>query len=320
MCSSDLTLERPHDGPVAASVRALASSASAEPQIARSGAESTVCSDAPVPTCYDSRVITAGAQPVTGVAVAGQELFWLEGSQVMSLNANGTHLALDAHTTGRRLSGLVLDRSYRSTGFVFVGEVVVDKEGAETFSVVRYRNAEGALGERATMVTGLPVTSVAPVFTLDTQGRIYVATPGAPDSRDYYSGRLLRFSNNGSTPRDNPAMSPVISDGLTRPSGVLVAQGDEAVVTGRREDGVATALRLRISPVGDDAPTGVTVTGDGGVGTFVASANGLTWIDQMHWAQEDVTAVTSSGTDLYVATVSKADGSGILRRLRPIHP
>ena len=124
----------------------------------------------------------------------------------------------------------------------------------------------------------------------------------------------------GSTPRDNPAMSPVISDGLTRPSGVLVAQGDEAVVTGRREDGVATALRLRISPVGDDAPTGVTVTGDGGVGTFVASANGLTWIDQMHWAQEDVTAVTSSGTDLYVATVSKADGSGILRRLRPIHP
>jgi glucose/arabinose dehydrogenase len=91
--------------------------------------------------------------------------------------------------------------------------------------LVRYREADGRLGEAA-VIASLPLagTDLAGVIRFGPDRALYVGlgsrTPEADLARaDVEGGRILRLTAEGRTPRDNPRSSPVFSSGHRDPSG-----------------------------------------------------------------------------------------------------
>jgi hypothetical protein len=120
-----------------------------------------------------------------------------------------------------RITGLAVDPTFERSGHVSIG-IASGRAGSEQLSVVRYRLADGTLGEAAYIVTGLPVSNLlsAPL-ALDGRGHLYVALPALVNPRVGSSspdGTILRFNTDGSTPSDNPALSPAFARGFERPT------------------------------------------------------------------------------------------------------
>jgi hypothetical protein len=121
-----------------------------------------------------------------------------------------------------RLTQAAPGASFHNTHVVFVGRLEPRVDGAREFSIVRYREVQNLLGEGAVVISGLTVRgAVAPSFTLDHEGRIYIAMPGDPSDRtDPYAGRILRFNADGTVPADNASRSPVLVEGYRVPAGL----------------------------------------------------------------------------------------------------
>jgi aldose sugar dehydrogenase len=83
--------------------------------------------------------------------------------------------------------------------------------------VVRFRELNDALGQGAILLEdrapSLPRR--APRIRFGPDGKLYIAFPGdavaAQDSASY-TGKILRLNDDGTTPRDNPGYSPILSD------------------------------------------------------------------------------------------------------------
>jgi hypothetical protein len=121
-----------------------------------------------------------------------------------------------------RLTQAAPGASFDSTHHVFVGLLEARVDGGREFSISRYREVQNVLGERAVVISGLAVRgAVAPSFTIDHAGRIYVAMPGdASDRTDPYAGRILRFNADGTVPADHASRSPVLVEGYGVPAGL----------------------------------------------------------------------------------------------------
>jgi len=91
-----------------------------------------------------------------------------------------------------------------------------EADGRLTNRVIRTRDANNQLGQTASILTdptdALPVRTPRIAFGPD--GKLYVAFPdNSPDAQDAasYSGKILRLNADGTTPRDNPRSSPIVS-------------------------------------------------------------------------------------------------------------
>ena len=96
--------------------------------------------------------------------------------------------------------------------------------------VARFTLAGDRLVDRAVVLDGLPVAAAQPAALLRTgpDGRLYLATDdGGDPERLYdlgsYSGKILRFAADGTTPQDQPGRSPVWSLGVSHPVGLAWA-------------------------------------------------------------------------------------------------
>ena len=123
---------------------------------------------------------------------------------------------------GRGLLALAADRAFSSTQQVFA--IYTTNEGLR---VARFTLAGDRLVDRAILLDGLPIASVQPAALLRTgpDGRLYLAIDDGGDpqrlgDRGSYSGKLLRFAVDGTTPADQPNPSPVWSVGVSRPVGL----------------------------------------------------------------------------------------------------
>lgn len=203
-------------------------------------APAQICADTATHECYTVRTLIQTPRPITGLAAASDDrVFFIDSGQQIRVIVEGRLVALPALTISDaavRLSGIALDSAFTTTHFVYVGEVEVARDGSHELSVVRYRELQGVLGERAVIIPALAFPSGAEgVFTTDSAGRIYVAMPSAEDARstrDAYNGFILRFNPNGTVPSQNSNASPILARGFDQPSAFVWNGEGQLLVTG----------------------------------------------------------------------------------------
>ena len=152
------------------------------------------------------------------------------------------------------LLGMALDPDFDRTRHVYIIYTARSGEGIEK-QVVRYREVGGRLAERAALLSGIPATLTEDSAGLDIgpDGMLYVATGTAIDARRLESptasaGQLLRLNPDGTTPRDNPAYSPIVLRLLTQPVTVAwIGETSTRVVIERASAPAGDLRMLRVS-------------------------------------------------------------------------
>jgi glucose/arabinose dehydrogenase len=132
---------------------------------------------------------------------------------------------------GRGLLALTAGPDFSSTHHVFASYTT-----EYGLRIARFTLAGDRLVDRAVVLDGLPIAAVRPAALLRSgpDGRLYLATDdGGDPERLYdlgsYSGKVLRFATDGTTPQDQPGHTPVWSIGVSQPIG-LAWSGERAMV------------------------------------------------------------------------------------------
>lgn len=120
------------------------------------------------------------------------------------------------------LVGLTLDPTFARTGRLYVAYTARLANGTLANRIVRFREVGGVFGEQASILED-PVGVLPerpPRVRMGPDGKLYAVFPtnSSDQAHSSYMGRLLRLNQDGTTPRDNPGFSPVISTADVRPS------------------------------------------------------------------------------------------------------
>ena len=198
------------------------------------------------------RYVSAGG--LSGVtALPDGRLLLIENDRSLRLLAPGSSVpqtALEDLDASTAFTQIVVNAQFPSTHHVFIGVVNRRDEQTNEFSIIRYREVHGNLGEGAAVVAALQFYGAhLPRFTVDDQGHIYVAMPAASSRRpDPYASHILRFNADGTVPKESHAASPVFARGFSEPAN-LGWYGRELLATGSDDEWPHTVARLNV-----DAP------------------------------------------------------------------
>jgi hypothetical protein len=261
LAAVDQGVEGPRSAPFRVTVN-LSSSSYTASALAPTSPARVVCLDSAVDECYNALTLATAAGDVTDLTVAadGRAFFVEDGRAVRVIGREGLSptAALIAPDEGERLVSLALSPDFLENRFVYVGSVEERRAGAE-FTVRRYREVGGVLGQGAALVTGLPVDEAGTrvPIAIDHTERMYVALPAADESvarlsAFAFNGHLLRFAPDGSVPADQT--SPMLTRGYERPS-ALVYEPSESRLWLAGSSGTGDATVATISLAGDVALT-----------------------------------------------------------------
>jgi len=137
-------------------------------------------------------------------------------------------LSLDDVTTGGEggLLALALDPQFQRTGFVYTIYTSRADGGGPAFRLARFREAQGALAERAVLLDEVPAASIRPAASLrfGADGKLYAAFDDGGDGQrggdlSSFNGKVLRLNPDGTTPADQAGATPVYSYDLRSPRG-----------------------------------------------------------------------------------------------------
>jgi glucose/arabinose dehydrogenase len=124
------------------------------------------------------------------------------------------------------LLGLTLHPDFARNGLVYLLYTARAPGGAVN-RVVRYREVDNRLAEPAVVVEGMRAASIhdGGRIRFGPDGRLYItmgdaANPPLAQSLGELNGKILRVSDDGTTPRDNPFASPIFSYGHRNPQGL----------------------------------------------------------------------------------------------------
>lgn len=204
-------------------------------------------------------LLVSGLEDVADIAVADDgRIFIAErngrlriaaGDQVFEALGGADESARETHG----LLSLALDPNFNRTGYIFVVHTV-----GRAFRIVRYRLAEGRLLERMPLVRDVPSSADASAALRFGPDRSLYAALDDGGSRDAasklseWSGKILRFNPDGTTPEDQPAASPVLWSGLKAPRGL--AWTAETSTLWMAERGADDVERIRAFASGTERP------------------------------------------------------------------
>lgn len=124
------------------------------------------------------------------------------------------------------LLGMALHPSFGTNGFAYV-EYTAAASGGPVARVVRYRVVGNTFGEPAVLLDGVRANNIhnGSRVRFGPDGRLYVtfgdvATPSVAQDLGSLNGKILRLSEDGTTPGDNPFRSPIWSWGHRNPQGL----------------------------------------------------------------------------------------------------
>ncbi len=129
---------------------------------------------------------------------------------------------------GVEILALALDREFDRTGHLFAAQVTrVSRDGGparDAFTIVRYREVNGTLGERMVLLHGIPARAdrAAAALVIGPDAKLYVALDDGGDAGSVedvasLNGKLLRLNRDGTTPEDGPAGGQMPSRGYRSP-------------------------------------------------------------------------------------------------------
>jgi aldose sugar dehydrogenase len=151
--------------------------------------------------------------------------------RILNLAAATSELALtldDVFAEGEAgLLGLALDPAFQQNHWVYLYYTGTRGIGAAVNRVVRYREVSSRLVERVSIFDDIPAAQIHDGGRLrfGPDDLLYVTTGDASNgslAQDLasYAGKILRINRDGSTPRDNPSVSPIYSSGHRNPQGL----------------------------------------------------------------------------------------------------
>ena len=147
-----------------------------------------------------------------------------------------------APALGRRWRSCRSQRCFRRTGdfdathFLYLAATSTYPDGRRTVGVVRVREVQGRLGEVATIVPEVPLSSPGnPAISVGRDGYLYLAVPGraSASAEDPHEAAILRYTDSGEAAGHARNGSPIWAQGLTEPSDLLWTEQDALVVWGR---------------------------------------------------------------------------------------
>jgi glucose/arabinose dehydrogenase len=143
----------------------------------------------------------------------GDVLVWKDGVllEPPALRLNDAAQGLDVG-----LLGIALDPAFAQNGKVYLAYTARSADGSFVNRVARFREVGDIFGENATLLEDASERAPprTPRIHFGSDGKLYVAFPAAASPvRDAasYEGKLLRLNADGTTPRDNPRYSPIVS-------------------------------------------------------------------------------------------------------------
>ena len=121
------------------------------------------------------------------------------------------------------LTAIALHPEFERTGHVFLGYATEgDRRDAAGLRIVRFRERNGILAEAAVLARERASSPPHVVLRFGKDGKLYAAVAAGADPRDAQDaasalGKILRFNEDGSTPRDNPGATGMYSSGHRDP-------------------------------------------------------------------------------------------------------
>jgi glucose/arabinose dehydrogenase len=214
------TVESPRSPPLRVNVTAIVGAQAGTLRAGRAGTTSDG-----VPLRLD--VVVEGLDGPSDLAFAGDgRLFIAErGGLVRIVDLRGaqqwaSRVARSGDELDAEVIALALDREFERTGHVFAVQVA----GAG-FSILRYREVNGILGERMVLLHGVPARAerTAAAIGIGPDSKLYVALddggdPRAANAAGSLNGTLLRLNRDGTTPDDARLVgTPTVSSGYRSP-------------------------------------------------------------------------------------------------------
>jgi hypothetical protein len=126
-----------------------------------------------------------------------------------------------ATSPGFGLLAVAAHPSFARSRYVYFAYVAQSAVGP-VYRVVRGREVGKRIGELAVVLDGVPAGAPAGIsLRFGPDGKMYVALGPTPGGRAHpYNGSLLRLEDDGTTPHDSRALSPVYADRLGLPHGI----------------------------------------------------------------------------------------------------
>jgi glucose/arabinose dehydrogenase len=160
---------------------------------------------------------------------------------------------IDSHGRDELLS-LTLHPEFDRTRFVFLVYTAPGTAGDRMFHVARFREVGGRLAERAILLDGVPAarTPAAASVRFGPDERLYVSfddggAPALAASLGSFRGKVLRMTESGALPDDNPLPSLVYSPGHRSPGGFDWQPATQVLWVADRDAGERDVLR-RVTP------------------------------------------------------------------------
>ena len=123
--------------------------------------------------------------------------------------------------------GVALAPNFASTHYVYVAYTASVPGGILVNRLVRYREVQNTLADRVVLLDNIPAATRhdGARVRFGPDGKLYMTMGDASDASNAqdlasYSGKILRVNDDGTTPRDNPYASPVLSLGHRNPQGI----------------------------------------------------------------------------------------------------
>jgi glucose/arabinose dehydrogenase len=150
--------------------------------------------------------------------------------RIADLHRQRLETALDLHEIAPHLQevlSLAVHPRFADTRFVYLAYVVQGLADTRVVRLARVRESGGALGEHAVLLDGIPAAArgATAVIRFGPDERLYASFDdgGDPERAAHpasLNAKILRLNDDGTTPRDNPGLSPVYARGAGAPRGL----------------------------------------------------------------------------------------------------
>jgi fibronectin type III domain protein len=211
------------------------------------------CTGAAGSGCYGTSIVasTEGAINALASTADGRVLLIEDGRRVRVFD--GRTLSSDAALVAPpqvTFIGIAVDPRPDQRSRIYVAEAESGDGGTREVRIVRYRAVQDRLGEPAVIVGGLHVPEADSVpFTVDSNGRIFVAIPSVPTTGTPSPALVLGFESDGSALRHNRAASPIVASAPSVPTAIAWDDEAEQLWLAGIEGAAQTVVRIPMNPL-----------------------------------------------------------------------
>ena len=123
-----------------------------------------------------------------------------------------------------QLLSIAIDPQFERTRHLFAIYTGASRAGDSTFTLARFREVSGTLGDRAVLLDGVTTAAPSPSAALrfGPDGKLYAAFDDGGDARrrgdaGSLNGKVLRLNTDGTTPSDASRATPIYAGGYGSP-------------------------------------------------------------------------------------------------------